>query len=519
MRHIPSLFKGTYLTMTNFIALIRAKQSLPPSKLKDIFTQEDGAIDLSSIMVGIIVIGLIGGVIAATVFAVIPWSQDNAAKQQLDSITQAENAYFGLSSATPSPLPSGYIINSFGKSSELQAANLLTGGPRYCATTTSDSKSYTGYSQSASGNIFIVTDKNSQATPLVVPAGSAPVDVLPADCQFITVGITSPVTPPTAPASYIDLTPTITKLTYKCDTATNSGVVPFANISQGTLTITGDDGSNITKTYGTQQYTDSFSMKTGVTYTVTFDGKYSWLYEGNSPIAACIRSMDHWGEQTGVTKAQYGLAGASKLTSVPDHIPSTVTDLSDFFETDTIFNDPNVSKWDVSNVTLFVKMFNNAQAFNQPVNDWNMSKATSIVSMFSFNYAFNQPLDKWNTSNVTDMAGVFTYARVFNQNINTWDVSKVTRMSTLFSGASKYNQPLDKWNVSNVTKMDEMFRDTLVFNQDISLWKPTKVTLMDYMFNGNGVFRYNLSSWTFTTSPSHFAWNPTGLPTTSYPTF
>lgn len=499
---------------------IRKKKESSPT-FRNILRNENGAIDLASIMVGIIVIGLIGGVIASTVFVVIPWTQDNAAKQQLDSVVSAESAYFGLSADNPPTLPAGSKPNTFGKSADLAAAKLMGTGPRYCVTTPDDGKSYTAYSQSSSGAIFTVTDKNAKATTLVIPAGSAITDSLPADCQFIADGITSPsgsnpTTPPVA--AYIDPTPTITKFTYKCDAAA-SGTLPFNTVSQGTLTISGDDGSNFTKAYTGVTWTDSQSFKMGVTYTVTFDGKYSWLYQGNAPISACLRSMDHWGEQTGVTKAQYGLAGASKLVSVPDHIPSTVTDLSSFFENATIFNDADVSKWDVSNVTLFVKMFNQAQAFNQPLNDWNMSKATSIVSMLAFTYAFNQPLDKWNTSNVTDMAGVFTYAKVFNQNINTWDVSKVTRMTTLFSGASKYNQPLDKWNVSNVTKMDEMFRDTLVFNQDIGMWKPTKVTLMDYMFNGNGVFRYNLSSWTFTTSPSHWQWSPTGLPTTSYPTF
>jgi type II secretory pathway pseudopilin PulG len=64
--------------------------------LREAFVNEDGAIDLASIMVGIIVIGLIGGVIAATIFAVIPWAQDNGAKQQLDSVKSAEDAYRGL---------------------------------------------------------------------------------------------------------------------------------------------------------------------------------------------------------------------------------------------------------------------------------------------------------------------------------------------------------------------------------------------------------------------------------------
>jgi type II secretory pathway pseudopilin PulG len=77
--------------------LTTAKNKAASGSVKAAFTNEDGAIDLASIMVGIIVIGLIGGVIAATVFAVIPWAQDNAAKQQLDSVASAQSAYIGLS--------------------------------------------------------------------------------------------------------------------------------------------------------------------------------------------------------------------------------------------------------------------------------------------------------------------------------------------------------------------------------------------------------------------------------------
>lgn len=55
--------------------------------------------DLASIMTGIIVMGVIGGVIAATVFAVIPWSQNEAAKKQLNEIKTAQEGYLGLSTA------------------------------------------------------------------------------------------------------------------------------------------------------------------------------------------------------------------------------------------------------------------------------------------------------------------------------------------------------------------------------------------------------------------------------------
>ena len=158
------------------------------TNLHSLFRNEDGAIDLASIMVGIIVIGMIGGVIAATVFAVIPWTQDNAAKQQLDSLVSAENAYMGLSSAVPSPLPAGYIANSFADSPGLANANLLATNQSYCAVTVNNGKNYQGYSASASGTIFSVSDSNTK------PASFT--GALPTACQGITAGAPVAVTRP-----------------------------------------------------------------------------------------------------------------------------------------------------------------------------------------------------------------------------------------------------------------------------------------------------------------------------------
>ena len=60
---------------------------------------DTGAVDLASIMVGVLVIGIIGGVIAATVFAVIPWSQDQAASQNLDAVKTAESVAYAQTTA------------------------------------------------------------------------------------------------------------------------------------------------------------------------------------------------------------------------------------------------------------------------------------------------------------------------------------------------------------------------------------------------------------------------------------
>lgn len=367
-----------------------------------------GAIDLASIMVGVIVIGLIGGVVAATVFTVIPWSQDNAAKQQLDSISSAESAYMGLSSAVPSPLPAGYVPNSFGNSAQLAAGNLLSTGATYCAVTPADGKSYTGYSKSASGKVWSMTDKNTRPALLTDP--------VPAECGFTTDGTATPV-------PYVDPTPTMTSLTYKCDTTT-SGTLPWQTNLTGTETW--DDGT-LAKTYTNATLNSSKTLTAGVTYKVTFDGTYKAFSTAgtSSTLAGCLISMDHWGANTGVTDASYSFKNSNKLITVPEHIPSSITSMGYMFQNAISFNDPNISNWNVSKVTNMAAMFVGTGAFNQPLNDWNMSGVISTRSMFEAASAFNQPLDKWDTSKVTDMSYMFNSATKFNQYIKSWNVSKV----------------------------------------------------------------------------------------------
>lgn len=146
-------------------------------KLHQALKSSRAAIDLASIMVGIIVIGLIGGVIAAIVFAVIPWAQDNAAKQQLDGVVSAESSYRGLSSDKDTALqnavssspkqddPNQVVLNStFTGSAGLAVNNLLalnTAG-NYCVIATTDGKDYHGYSKSGSGKWFYITSGKTQ---------------------------------------------------------------------------------------------------------------------------------------------------------------------------------------------------------------------------------------------------------------------------------------------------------------------------------------------------------------------
>jgi sugar lactone lactonase YvrE/type II secretory pathway pseudopilin PulG len=142
----------------------------------------NGAIDLASIMVGVIVIGIIAGVIAATVFAVIPWAQDNAAKQSLDAVKTAQDAYIGLNTSAlgDSPIKTAAFIKSdattgvqYADGLTLVAQNLLQKSTTLTVNVGSTKDCYIAQSLSATGNAFYASNANLTITE-VKPGGAAP---------------------------------------------------------------------------------------------------------------------------------------------------------------------------------------------------------------------------------------------------------------------------------------------------------------------------------------------------------
>jgi type II secretory pathway pseudopilin PulG len=179
----------------SLFAIAKTKVS---GNVKEAFKNEEGAIDLASIMVGIIVIGLIGGVIAATVFAVIPWAQNNAAKQQLDSISSAQSAYIGLSAdkgnsrfggnfVTSGTLPEGGFGYTYTKGASIGGDAVVT-EKLFDVPATSQiavgrwgsgtGAHYGAAAKSASGTIFYITDSKTQPTDNSVTPATAEVGAI-----------------------------------------------------------------------------------------------------------------------------------------------------------------------------------------------------------------------------------------------------------------------------------------------------------------------------------------------------
>ena len=113
----------------------------------------------------------------------------------------------------------------------------------------------------------------------------------------------------------------------------------------------------------------------------------------------------------------------------------------------------DIGSWDVSKVVNFFNMFNNATNFNNgnsdSIKNWllKISGPVNLSGMFQNADAFNQPLN-WNTSAVTTMFAMFNGSNQFNQDIGSWSVSNVMSFGAMFQNATNFNRNLGSWQLN-----------------------------------------------------------------------
>ncbi len=209
--------------------------------------------------------------------------------------------------------------------------------------------------------------------------------------------------------------------------------------------------------------------------------------------SAKLTAITQWGTWPGLTTLNF--LGGALLTSVPNNLPSTVTNIDDMFIGAIIFNDVNISQWNVSEITSMNTLFSGAKIFDQPLNNWNVRKVLSMSGLFFGAEAFNQDINLWNVSAVIDMSSMFFQAKAFNKPIGFWNVSAVTNMSSMFNEATAFNQDISNWKVILVRNMSNMFKSAIAFDKDISRWNVSAVTTMTSMFHSATVFNQDISQW------------------------
>jgi surface protein len=211
------------------------------------------------------------------------------------------------------------------------------------------------------------------------------------------------------------------------------------------------------------------------------------------PNAGALTAVLAWGE-LGLVSLSGAFTNAVHLVSVPEDLPTTVTDLSRTFAGASAFNQP-IGGWDTANVTNMTGTFAGASAFDQPIGGWDIGNVTSIFAMFEDATAFNQPIGDWETGSVRSMARVFSGARAFNQPIGSWDTSNVTSMEFMFDNARSFDQPVGGWDTSGVTSMTGLFAGAIAFDQEIAAWDTSSVELMDFMFFRALAFDRPIGGW------------------------
>lgn len=102
-------------------------------------------------------------------------------------------------------------------------------------------------------------------------------------------------------------------------------------------------------------------------------------------------------------------------------------------------------------------------------------------------------MNSWNVSAVSNMAQMFDNAVAFDQPLDAWDVSFVFRMDGMFSNAAAFNQPLDAWDVSTKFDISAMFFGASSFNQSLCAWGPFLTSAVDTasMFEGSSCLTMN----------------------------
>lgn len=422
------------------------------------------AIDLASIMVGVIIIGLLGGVISATVFAVIPWAQDRAAEASAQSVTAAES----VSRAKDS---------KYQDSSGLAASEYLSANPAATLVSVNPTGTcYIGVTKYAGTKYFYVTDRTR--TPQTYSTGDESLTSYCAASSSL-VDLVGQLGGPVAPEMALTVNAALN------DPVSTASCKSFTLPVAGTIAATVDwgDGSAVqtltsstplpTHVYATAA---SFDVKIAGTFTKygAFPNSDNTILGPYEASTGCITKVDKWTESTGTTFAAGAYAWFPGTSGVAAP-PSTVKNLVGVFYNAASFNQ-DISSWKTGNVVSMVSGFRDTNAFNQPLNSWNTSKLVNLDYAFYNAKAFNQPLNGWNTSNVTSLFATFWLARDFNQSVNSWDVSKVTVMFGTFGYTNNYNQPLNNWNTSHATDMGSLFYRATAFSQDVSGWNVSSVT-------------------------------------------
>lgn len=180
------------------------------------------------------------------------------------------------------------------------------------------------------------------------------------------------------------------------DTSLGDGTPEIGVNLGGTVDVSVDWGDGTSDAYTTSGY-KLHTYASGGVYEVRISGSLTQFGGSTSTHQAKITECRSFGD-LGLTSLVRAFLNCSNILLVPDDIPPTVTTINGIFVAATSFNGPEVSGWNVENVTNMGSAFFTASSFNQDLTSWCVTNIPTEPSNFATGSALtpeNKPV--WGT--------------------------------------------------------------------------------------------------------------------------
>lgn len=194
-----------------------------------------------------------------------------------------------------------------------------------------------------------------------------------------------------------------------------------------------------------------------------------------------LLTIEQWGDSK-FQSMNSAFSQCSQLT-----IPSTIKDAPDF-----------------SQCLDFSSAFRDCKKLTQvdPKGNWDMSKVEQMGRMFANSYLFNDPnLSKWNVGSVRNFSQFLYKCSAFTGDLGNWNVSKCQNFSAMFYGCAKFaGNGLEKWKVGRGVNFRAMFHSCLSLNFNPAQWDVSKTNDLAAMFYkcqmlGSGSTTVDFTAW------------------------
>lgn len=147
---------------------------------------------------------------------------------------------------------------------------------------------------------------------------------------------------------------------------------------------------------------------------------------------------------------------------------SNVTSLSNAFKDCTNLKSLDITGWNTSKVEAMAATFDNCSSLEEikGLEDIDTSNVTTMRFLFNHNVLKSLDLSKWNTSNVTNFLGIFNVSKITDlSSIANLDTSKVTNMQQVFRYVNYETIDISGWiNNSNLLYTNFMFNHATIKN-------------------------------------------------------